>query len=92
MTVHQGAALTSLSKFFSQAQVLTDAWSTLTSRGRSREAERIVQELRRGATLQEFLLVRLVIMELDSQLTRLIDERREWGPKGDGDKAGRSKN
>lgn len=92
MTLHQGAALTPLSKFFSQAQVLTDAWSTLTSRGRSREAKRIVQELRRDATLDEFLLVRRVIKELDSQFTRLIDGRRELRSKGASGKAGRSKN
>jgi hypothetical protein len=84
VTLHQEAALTPFSRFFSQAQILADTWSTLTSRGRSREAKRIVQEFRLGATREEVSLVRLVLHELDAQLTRAIDEapRRKTTAKG----------
>jgi hypothetical protein len=62
--------------FFSQAQALVDRSPKLTKREISREARRLVQELRLEATQAEFLLVRYAIKELEFQLTRALAEIR----------------
>ncbi len=71
---------TPVARFFSHAQALAGRAPTLTKRAVLVEAKKLVQELRRGATREQYLLVRSALHELEAQLTRAFAESEERKP------------
>lgn len=67
---------TPVAKFFADAQALADRAPTLTKRVVSLKAKKLVQELRLGATRDQYLLVRSALHELEAELTRAVAESR----------------
>lgn len=72
--------MTPVARFFSHAQALANRAPTLTKRAVSLEAKKLVQELRRGATREQYLLVCSALHELEAQLTQAVADSRRRKP------------